>query len=102
MKRLRLALFFVLYAVAEVTMPHATGPLEAAEEAEESLHLTRRSDLSRRAPEWRAPAATCSAVDVASAQPMLIPIERRTPAAPIVVCKIPPPTAESSSAPEDH
>ena len=102
MKRLRLALFFVFYAVAEVTLPHAAGPLEAAEEAVESLHLTRRLDLSRRASEWRAPAVTCSAVDVASAQPTMIPIERANPTAPVLVCKIPSASAESPSASEDH
>jgi len=103
MKRFRLAVFFVFYALAELAVPQAPAALEAAaEEAEDIFHLTRRMGLSRSALEPRAPVVACSAtVDVAS-RLTTVPIEPRGPAAPIVVCKIPPPAAESPSASEDH
>jgi hypothetical protein len=102
MKRFRLLVCFLFYAVAEITMPQAPGALEAAEEAEESVHLARRTSLSRHAVARTGPEVAGAAVVRVVSRPSVIPAVARTQLSPAPVRKTPPAFAESASAPEDH
>lgn len=101
MRRFRLLLFFVFYAVAEMTVPHAVNALEAAEEAEESFRHPRRMRLSVNAALRQAPEIKRATVVVVVPRPIPGVSRARMAAAP-AVRKIPPSFAESPSAPEDH
>jgi hypothetical protein len=101
MKRFRLLLFFVLYAVAEMAVPHAVNALEAVEGAEEGVRHGRRVRLSLHAARGQAPEIE-RAVVVAAAPRRAPGVTRARMAVAPAIRKIPPSLAESSSAPEDH
>jgi hypothetical protein len=100
MRRLRLLLFFVLYATAELTVPHALTPVEAIEGAEEGVRHGRRGRSALKAARARTEVGR-QPVAVAAA-PRRVPGAPIRPLPPPAIRKIPPSFAESPSAPEDH
>jgi hypothetical protein len=101
MRRFRLLLFFVLYAVAEMAVPHAVNALEAVEGTEEGVRHGRRVRPALRAAREQAPGIERAAL--VAAAPRRVPgVPRARVAAAPAIRKIPPLLAESPSAPEDH
>lgn len=101
MRRFRLLLFFVLYAVAEMAVPHAVSALEAVEGAEEGVRHGRRVRMALHAARGQAPEVQGAIVVVAAPRQVPSVSRARMTTAP-AVRKIPPSSAESPSAPEDH
>jgi hypothetical protein len=101
MRRFRLLLFFVLYAFAEMTVPHTVNALEALEGAEEGVRHGRRVRLALHAARGQAPEIE-RAVVVAAVPRRLPGVSRARMAGAPAIRKIPPSLAESPSAPDDH